>query len=45
MIDWLLVLISAIGIGGTALALVTLSYASWSAGISLWRKARRNELL
>jgi hypothetical protein len=37
MIDWRPVLISAIGIGGAALALATLSYASWSAS---WRGER-----
>ena len=33
MIDWPLVLSSAIWIGGAALALATLSYASWSASM------------
>jgi hypothetical protein len=33
MIDWPLVLSSAIWIGGAALALATLSYASWSASL------------
>ena len=33
MIDWPLVLFSAIWIGGAALALATLSYASWSASM------------
>ena len=33
MIDWLLVLSSAVWIGGAALALATLSYASWSASV------------
>jgi hypothetical protein len=33
MIDWPLVLSSAVWIGGAALALATLSYASWSAGV------------
>jgi hypothetical protein len=33
MIDWPLVLSSAVWIGGAALALATLSYASWSASL------------
>lgn len=33
MIDWPLVLSSAVWIGGAALALATLSYASWSASV------------
>ena len=33
MIDWRLVLFSAVWIGGAALALATLSYASWSASM------------
>ena len=33
MIDWPLVLFSAVWIGGAALALATLSYASWSASL------------
>jgi hypothetical protein len=33
MIDWPLVLFSAVWIGGAALALTTLSYASWSASM------------
>jgi hypothetical protein len=33
MIDWPLVFFSAIWIGGAALALATLSYASWSASM------------
>ena len=33
MIDWPLVLFSAVWIGGPALALATLSYASWSASM------------
>jgi len=33
MIDWPLVLSSAIWLGGAALALATLSYASWSASL------------
>ena len=34
MIDWPLVLSSAVWIGGAALALATLSYASWQASVS-----------
>jgi hypothetical protein len=34
MIDWPLVLFSAVWISGAALALATLSYASWSASLS-----------
>ena len=33
MIDWPLILFSAVWIGGAALALATLSYASWSASL------------
>ena len=33
MIDWPLVLFSAVWIGGAALALATFSYASWSASM------------
>jgi hypothetical protein len=33
MIDWRLVLFSAVWIGGAAVALATLSYASWSASL------------
>jgi hypothetical protein len=33
MIDWPLVLFSAVWISGAALALATLSYASWSASL------------
>lgn len=33
MIDWPLVLSSAVWIGGAALALATLSYASWAASM------------
>jgi hypothetical protein len=33
MIDWPLVLSSAVWIGGAALALATLSYASWQASL------------
>ena len=33
MINWLLVLSSAVWIGGAALALATLSYASWFASL------------
>lgn len=33
MIDWPLVLSSAVWIGGAALALAALSYASWSASV------------
>ena len=33
MIDWPLVLSSAVWIGGAALALATFSYASWSASV------------
>ncbi len=33
MIEWSLVLSSAVWIGGAALALATLSYASWFAGL------------
>jgi hypothetical protein len=33
MIDWPLVLSSAVWIGGAALALATLSYASWAASL------------
>ena len=33
MIDWPLVLSSAVWMGGAALALATLSYASWSASV------------
>ncbi len=42
MIDWPLVLSSAVGIGGAALALATLSYASWSAS---WRGERLRVIL
>ncbi len=34
MIDWPLVLSSAVWIGGAALALATLSYASWQASVN-----------
>ena len=39
MIDWPLVLFSAVWISGAALALATLSYASWSASVrgERWR--------
>ncbi len=39
MIDWPLVLFSAVWIGGAALVLATLSYASWSASLrgERWR--------
>ena len=45
MIDWLLVLSSAVWISGAALALATLSYASWLANLQgerLWTVLQRS---